>query len=47
MDPKGPDYEAVPLRCHACETRDIAAKKFREDDGDPEGLMFAVLQVED
>lgn len=52
MAADGPNYEAEPLRCKACEARTVAARKFTNDDGavgagDPAGLMIAVRPVED
>ena len=42
MDEHGPAYEAEPLRCRACEARDMASRRFTEADGDTAGLFFTV-----
>lgn len=39
----GPHYEAVPLRCRACEARDVAARNFAET-GSNAGMYFAVKE---
>jgi hypothetical protein len=36
-------YQAQPIRCHACATRDRAAQKFADDGGSPAGLLWAVV----
>lgn len=46
FDPKNEDdYEAEPLRCHACATRDRKAKLVGSDEhADASGLYFAVTR---
>jgi hypothetical protein len=46
MDPDGPNYEAVALRCAACEARDVESKQFQEAGGSTAGLHFTVSQIE-
>lgn len=44
MDPKGPDYEAVPLRCRACEAREAKAAGMQQAEGSLHGMKFAVTE---
>lgn len=47
MDPDGPAYEAVAIRCKACESREVASKAFAEEGGSTAGLLFTVNQMEE
>jgi hypothetical protein len=42
MDADGPGYDAVALRCRACETRDRSAEQWRSQGGSTEGLFFSI-----
>lgn len=43
FDPKGPDYEATPLRCRACEAREAKAAAWQRDEhAQLHGIKFAV-----
>lgn len=42
MNPNGPDYEATPLRCRACEAREARAHQMAQMDGPMHGMKFAV-----
>ena len=42
MHPHGPDYEATPLRCRACEAREAKAAAMQQMDGSMHGMKFAV-----
>ena len=44
MDPNGPDYEATPLRCRACEVREARANQMAQQDGSMYGMKFAVVE---
>lgn len=44
MDPKGPDYQAIQLRCRACETREALAHTESEKPGSMHGVKFAVTE---
>ena len=48
MNPDGPDYQATPLRCRACETREaLAAAWQRDDHATTHGIKFAVTERRD
>lgn len=38
-------YEATPVRCHACEARELEQRAFVESEGETAGLYMAVEKV--
>ena len=48
MSPDGPDYQATPLRCRACEAREAMKAKWQRDEHtDSHGIKFAVNERRD
>ena len=48
FDPNGPDYQATPLRCRACEAREAMESQWKRDDhADLHGIKFAVTERRD
>lgn len=41
MDPDA-EYDAVPVRCHACEAIELEKRAFVEGSGETAGLVMAV-----
>jgi hypothetical protein len=44
-DDDAPDYEVTETRCWACQARDVALQKFREEGGSSSGLYLSVVKV--
>jgi hypothetical protein len=44
MDPDA-NYDAVPIRCHACEAIELEKRAFVDGSGETAGLVMAVEQV--
>jgi hypothetical protein len=40
-------YDADPIRCHACATKEKKAEQFHRAGGDPHGLMFTITKESD
>ena len=48
MHPEGPDYQATPIRCRACEAREaLAAQWQRDEHADTHGIKFSVTERRD